>query len=142
MLARAWQRGRTALVVALRPWWLHVGIGVAIFTGLAVAAMVVAPRRGRPPGPEVVTWCEWFVAVAILPALMLPGVARRAEIRSWVLRKMGSGDDEEWESRYEYRQRQRRMLLHFCAMLWVWTGTTFALDLLLRAIAGLGWDPF
>ena len=142
MLAKGWQRGKQAVALALRPWRPHVAIGAIIFASLSAGALAYATSHSRPLGPEVVTWCEWFVAVDILPALILPGLARRAEIQAWVRRRMGMAEEAESEATYEYRLQQRNALLRFCALLWIWGGTVFGLDLLLRALTGLGFDPF
>lgn len=96
-------------------------LGPAAWALLALAGWLHARITGLPVLPLILTYDEWFAALLLLPSLATLGATMREPEHG------GAG------------ARSRLTLLrkgHVPAL------TVFALDLLVRALFGLGWEPF
>lgn len=100
-----------------------VGTGLVLFAILYVAGTVVASRSGQPLWPTVVTLTEWTVAFGLLPQLIVPvvvGILSRSNDPTPLARKWIFGVNT----------------LSLTLLV------TYACDLVVRGVQGLGWKPF
>ena len=108
------------------PWlqarWKRVVVGVGVWGAIAAAAGAFAASRGLPLWETVVTWDEWFVAAVL--AIYVPVV-------------LGGASDEEMRL-----QPTKRRLVHAVRASGMVLLVVFLLDLVVRLVLGLGWDPF
>ncbi len=108
----AWIRRRTGEMVA----------GVVLWLALATAGAGSANATGLPVWETIVTWDEWAVSLLLLPQglFWLIAIVRREDVANPFVRRLVSG-----------------------ARALAWSALPlFALDLLTRAVLGLGWKPF
>lgn len=95
-------------------------LGPVVWALLALAGLIHARLAGLPVWEVIVTWHEWFAALLWLPLLATIGTTIRGYARG--------------------RDRSDRPPL--VSMGYLLALIVFALDLAVRAILGLGWDPF
>ncbi len=112
--------------VSSRPVW-RVGAllalaGAGLWALVLAGAYAYATKHGLPLWPTVVTWEEWTVAVGLIPTAFtaLLGIISTDDIKNRTGRQMVA-----------LAQRLGGLLL-----------VTYVLDLLTRAVFGLGWKPF
>ncbi|HLN63228.1 MAG TPA: hypothetical protein VK464_16960 [Symbiobacteriaceae bacterium] len=112
--------------VSSRPVW-QVGAqfalaGAGLWAVVFAGAYAYAGKHGLPLWPTVVTWDEWTVAVGLIPAAFaaLLGISSTDDVKNRTGRHMVA-----------LAQRLGGLLL-----------VTYVLDLLTRAVFGLGWKPF
>lgn len=100
-----------------------VALGVLIWATVYFLAALAASRGGLPFWPTVVTWTEWVVAVGMMPKFI-------------ALAALGmlSGRD--------VRNRVAQRVVNNVNTLTLALLVTFALDLVVRGVANLGWEPF
>lgn len=112
--------------VSSRPVWrmgaLYALVGAGLWVVVFAGAYVYAGNHGLPLWPTVVTWDEWAVSVGLIPAgfAALLGIIRTDDLKNRTGRRLVA-----------LAQRLALPLL-----------VTFGLDLLTRAVMGLGWKPF
>ena len=108
-----------ATIQWFRRRWIALAAGVLLWGAVAVAAILYANRLGLSPWHRVVTWDEWLVALGLLVRIAVP-IFRKSEMKD------------------ERAQRVVGWVGEFTGALLV----VFALDLMTRALLGLGWEPF
>lgn len=124
--------------------------GLVLWVLLALGAWAQASAAQSPILPAIMTWNEWAVAVMLLPGLATAGargldaVSRGGRARA-TMKGVIAGAGVSSVERHVAEETQRitdvgrpglvRML---STMAWV----IFAVDLLLRAVFRLGWEPF
>jgi hypothetical protein len=96
-------------------------LGPAAWVLLALAGWLHARMTGLPVLPLILTYDEWFAALLLLPSLATLGAAAREPEHG------GAG----------VRSRLTLVRMGYVPALIV-----FSLDLLVRALFGLGWEPF
>lgn len=96
-------------------WRRSLLAGLAAFAVLAACGALHAQFAGQPAPPMVVTWCEWFAALVLLPYVFTLGAF----------------------GRWGQERAHGAVILGWRVALVV-----FALDLALRAALGLGLSPF
>lgn len=110
----------------LLPWWQarwkRIMVGIALWGALAAAAGAFAASRGLPLWETVVTWDEWFVAIALFV---------------YVPVALGGPTDEEMRL-----QPTKKKLIYAVRATGLVLLVVFLLDLLVRLVFGLGWEPF
>lgn len=97
--------------------WL---LGPVVWLLLVLAGWVHARLTGLPALELILTWQEWFVALLLLPYLLTMGTT---------IRGPGRGGD-------------KPVRPSLVSMGYVLALTVLALDLMTRAIFGVGWAPF
>lgn len=103
----------------MRERWLAWAAGVLLWIAVAGAATAYSRSHGLNAWQQVVTWDEWLVAVGLLPRVLIP-IFQKNEMKDPAARRVvGWVGDFSW------------------ALLVV-----FLLDLIARAVLGLGWEPF
>lgn len=95
-------------------------LGPVVWLLLALAGWIHARLAGLPVLETIVTYDEWFAALLLLPLLGTIGTSVRGPSRG--------------------RDRPDRPAL--VSMGFVLALIIFALDLIVRALFGLGWEPF
>lgn len=124
--------------------------GLVLWVLLAVGAWVQVSAAQSPILPAIVTWNEWAVAVMLLPGLATAGargfdaVSRGGRARA-TMEGVIAGAGVSSVDRHAAEEAQRIKAVGRPG--WVRTLSTmawviFAVDLLLRAVYGLGWEPF
>lgn len=109
--------GLTAWFRSYRIVWL---LSPVVWVLLALAGGLHARMTGLPALELIVTYQEWFAALLLLPILVTIGTTIRGPSRG--------------------RDKPYRPSL--VSMGYVLALTVFSLDLLVRALFGLGWEPF
>lgn len=89
--------------------------GLLVFAVLAGAGSLHGALLGLSAPPLITAWAEWFSALVLFPYVFSFGALGR------------------WAS-----ERGHRLI----ARAWVVALVVFALDLLFRAVFGLGWEPY
>lgn len=138
-VAFGFRRHRSVLIGGLLLWAL-----------LAVGAVVQASAVKSPILPAIVTWSEWAVAVMLLPGLATAGargldaVSRGGRARA-TMEGVIAGAGVSSVDRHVAEEAQRiksvgrpGWVRTLSTMAWV----VFGVDLLLRAVFRLGWEPF
>jgi hypothetical protein len=112
--------------VSRRQIWTRYGwlalAGAALWAVVMAAAYVYAGQTGKPVGPTAVTWVEWAVAIGWLPMVF-----------QLVMGILGMSDVE--------HKTGRRVIGTFTSLSFVCL-VAFLLDLVTRAVLGLGFEPF
>jgi hypothetical protein len=108
-----------ALVGWVKERWMAWAAGVLAWVLLALGASAYATSTGLDPWRLTVTWDEWVVAIGLLPRLIVP-IFRKSEMVDPVARRAVA-----WVGEFTW-------------VLFV----IFILDLVARAVLGLGWEPF
>lgn len=135
-------------------WLLHhrpaLTGGLLLWGLLALGAWIRASGAQSPVLPAIVTWNEWAVALMLLPGLIMTGArgfdaTSRAGRARATMEGVIAGAGIKSVDRHVHEEAQRLagvgrpgMIRSLSIMAWV----VFALDLLLRAVFGLGWEPF
>lgn len=103
----------------LKERWPVWAAGVLLWVLLAAGATIYATTNSLNVWEQIVTWDEWAVAIGLLIRFLVP-IFRRSEVVSrrgqWFVGLMGD-------------------------MTWA-LAVVFLLDLLTRAVLGLGYEPF
>jgi len=112
---------RRAWLVWGRRHTVDVLAGVGLWLILGAAGWSRAVRMGTSPARTVVTWDEWAAALLLLPLLGVLGGAGVNAVR------------HEGHARANTGRLNRAMVAG---------GVVLALDLVLRVVLGLGWEPY
>jgi len=102
-------------------WLILVG-GVVLWGLLAAGAALFATMKGLPVWPVIVTWDEWVAALVTLPM--------------FVMAALGIFTPE------EFKGRRTRAVMRALYLVSPAVAVVFVLDLISRAVLGLGWQPF
>ncbi|HWH69233.1 MAG TPA: hypothetical protein VNT26_07595 [Candidatus Sulfotelmatobacter sp.] len=103
----------------LKERWPALTAGLLLWVLLAAGATLYASQQGGDVWQQIVTWDEWAVALGLLVRFLIP-IFRKSEVVD---------------------KRGRRVIGWLGDMTWA-LAVVFALDLLARAVLGLGWEPF
>lgn len=107
------------LVDWVKDRWPAWAAGVLAWVLLALGAAAYATSNGLDAWKLVVTWDEWVVAVGLIPRVLVP-IFRKSEVAD---------------------PTARRVVAWFGEFTWV-LFVILVLDLVARAVLGLGWEPF
>ncbi len=129
---------------------LYLLAGTLLWMIIAGASWQYARNSGKPYLPTMVTWDEWAVAVLLLPRLgtvflkALNQMTRSSRMSTAVQNVMYGGRTEAVvrEVHEDLAANANSAKAGWVSRLDAVTATTFVLDLLIRGVFGLGWQPF
>lgn len=106
-----------SMVAWLNRYRLALVMGPAVWVVLALAAWIHAYMGGLPTLPLILTYAEWCAAILLLPVLVTVGASVRGVQQA--------------------SERPSRLTMGYVLAL-----SVLAIDVVIRALSGIGWEPF